>query len=233
MKMFSLRTIIDDILLIVRNNNISESEDLSRDQIAAWVMQYKAYLAKKEADKDEETGEDDEVNDSLSSTVGPLELILDPDAEGDCCCDESCCCHTIRKRTKDKINTAEDSADDIISVHENNGCIIQYMHKMRKHYHHFRRYTWAEPTCWFENGYIYIEGMGIDDLDSIYVEGIMDPTQDADDEDGITIPGWMIPDIKKAIMTNELAFMLKRPSDDDNNSTLASVKPNGPQDKEK
>jgi len=38
MKMFSLRTIIDDILLIVRNNNISESEDLSRDQIAAWVM---------------------------------------------------------------------------------------------------------------------------------------------------------------------------------------------------
>jgi hypothetical protein len=31
MNIFSLRTIIDDILLIVRNNNISESEDLSRD----------------------------------------------------------------------------------------------------------------------------------------------------------------------------------------------------------
>jgi len=30
MNVFSLRTIIDDILLIVRNNNISESEDLSR-----------------------------------------------------------------------------------------------------------------------------------------------------------------------------------------------------------
>jgi len=45
--MFSLRTIIDDILLLVRNNNISESEDLSRDQIASWIIQYKAYLAKK------------------------------------------------------------------------------------------------------------------------------------------------------------------------------------------
>ena len=54
----------------------------------------------------------------------------------------------------------------------------------------------------------------------------------ADTEDDITIPGWMIPDIKKAILTNELAFMIKRPSDDSNNSTLASVKPNGPQDKE-
>jgi hypothetical protein len=48
MNMFSLRTIIDDILLIVRNNNISESEDLSRAQIAAWVMQYKAFLAKRQ-----------------------------------------------------------------------------------------------------------------------------------------------------------------------------------------
>lgn len=233
MKMFSLRTIIDDILLIVRNNNISESEDLSRDQIAAWVMQYKAYLAKKQQEKDEEDGDDDEPDETLSSTIGPLELILDPDAEDDSCCDDSCCCHIIRKRTKDKVNTIEDSADDIISVHDVYGCVIQYMHKMRRHYHSFRRYTWSEPTCWFENGYIYIQGNGIDELDKIYVEANIDPTQDADDEDDVIIPGWMIPDIKKAIMTNELAFMLKRPSDDSNNSTLASVKPNGPQDKEK
>ena len=52
MKTFSARTLIDDILLIVRNNNISESEDMSRDQILSWIMQYKAYLSKKENDKD-------------------------------------------------------------------------------------------------------------------------------------------------------------------------------------
>ena len=33
MKLFTLNAIIDDILLLVRNNNISESEDLSRAQI--------------------------------------------------------------------------------------------------------------------------------------------------------------------------------------------------------
>jgi hypothetical protein len=65
MDMFSLRTIIDDILLIVRNNNISESEDLSRDQIAAWVLAYKAFLAKKQQDKDKETGEDADNDDSM------------------------------------------------------------------------------------------------------------------------------------------------------------------------
>jgi hypothetical protein len=37
----SLKELIDDILLIVRNNNISESEDLSRDQIAVWIKAYK------------------------------------------------------------------------------------------------------------------------------------------------------------------------------------------------
>ena len=34
----SLNTIIDDILLIVRDNNISESENLSRIQIEQWIL---------------------------------------------------------------------------------------------------------------------------------------------------------------------------------------------------
>jgi hypothetical protein len=42
----------------------------------------------------------------------------------------------------------------------------------------------------------------------------------------------MVPPIKQLILRNELAFMLNRPSDDSNNSTLASVKPHGPQDDE-
>jgi hypothetical protein len=53
MKLFSLRTLIDDILLMIRNNNISESEDFSRAQIRAWIMQYKAALIKKANDNAE------------------------------------------------------------------------------------------------------------------------------------------------------------------------------------
>nr|DAV06139.1 MAG TPA: hypothetical protein [Bacteriophage sp.] len=52
-------------------------------------------------------------------------------------------------------------------------------------------------------------------------------------EDDIIIPAWLIPNIKTNILKNELSFMLNRPSDDSNNATLASVKPNGPQDAEK
>ena len=228
MKMFSLRTIIDDILLIVRNNNISESEDLSRAQIASWVIQYRAYLAKKQAEQDEQTGDDTEPSDTIdSTTIGPLELEdWNNSAEDDCC-------GYMFKKTKEKVLTTEDSESDIISVYDQNYCPIQYMYNQRKHVHRFRRYTYNEPTCWFDNGYIYIEGSNMDNIESIYVTGNIDPEGYADGEDDVTIPGWRIPDIKKAIMTNELAFMFKRPSDDSNNSTLSNVKPNGPQDKEK
>ena len=228
MKMFSLRTIIDDILLIVRNNNISESEDLSRAQIASWVIQYRAYLAKKQAEQDEQTGDDTEPSYTINSTtIGPLELEdWNNSAEDDCC-------GYMFKKTKEKVLTTEDSESDITSVYDQNYCPIQYMYNQRKHFHRFRRYTYNEPTCWFDNGYIYIEGSNLDNIESIYITGNIDPEGYANGEDDVTIPGWMIPDIKKAIMTNELAFMLKRPSDDSNNSTLSSVKPNGPQDKEK
>ena len=132
MKTFSARTLIDDILLIVRNNNISESEDLSRDQVLSWIMQHKAYLSKKEDDKDSETGDDEDPDDSQLSTIGPLELIDDPipGSEDDCCCH----CST-RKRTKKKLYTMEDSSDDIVSVTDVSGCVIQIMNKSRKHYH--------------------------------------------------------------------------------------------------
>ena len=228
MKMFSLRTIVDDILLIVRNNNISESEDLSRAQISAWVMQYRAYLSKKQIQQDEQTGDDVEPADTIdTTTIGPFELEDWNNPNKDECCDY------MFKKTKKKVLTTENSEKDIVSVYDQNYCTIQYMYNQRKHFHRFRRYTYNEPTCWFDDGYIYIEGSNLDDIESIYITGNIDPEGYAKGEEDVTIPGWMIPDIKKAIMTNELAFMLKRPSDDSNNSTLSSVKPNGPQDKEK
>ena len=64
----SLNTIIDDILLIVRDNNISESENLSRIQIEQWIHQYRAYLIKQDLDK----GRD--INPEYVQTIGPLHI---------------------------------------------------------------------------------------------------------------------------------------------------------------
>ena len=47
----SLKTLTDDILLMVRNNNISESEDFSRAHVHAWINAYRAKLWKDELDR--------------------------------------------------------------------------------------------------------------------------------------------------------------------------------------
>lgn len=226
MNFFSLRTLIDDILLIIRNNNISESEDFSRAQIAAWILAYKSMLIKQDQDKKKEDSNDDNPDDSLQKMIGPIELVDEPSLDDTC---------LYRKRTKDKIPTLMgDSADNLISVSDQEGCVIQFMNEKRRHYHYFRKYTFGEITCWFENGYVYVQGYtDLGQLKYIWITGVFqgDDGDDAE-EDNVNIPGWMIPNIKKMIFENELRFMLNRPSDDSNNSTLASVKPNGPQDQE-
>lgn len=227
MNMFSLRTVVDDILLIVRNNNVSESEDLSRDQIASWVAQYKANLFKKQKDEAEQSGIEAD-DDSLQSTIGPLEL--------EDVIDENSGQPSLVHKKKTKVRLPEllgGSKDCVVSVDGRTGCPIQQMDEKRRHFHYFRRYTFAEPTYYYEDRYLYIEGENIDDIKAITLTGVFVENPNATSEDEVYIPGWMIPEIKKAVMTNDLSFMLKRPSDDSNNSSIASVKPHGPQDQEK
>lgn len=219
----SLKELIDDILLLVRNNNISESEDLSRTQIANWIKAYKAAIIKKKQDKDD-SEDNDEVDDSMTKTVGPLELedVLAPDGE-----------ELYTKRTKNEIpNVLNDSAQNILAVFDQEGCQIQPMNEFRRHFHYFRKYTFGELTYRYDDKRIYIQGLvDKNELKYINVSGIFEDSDD-EDEENISIPAWMVPPIKNNIFKNELAFMLRMPSDDSNNATLASVKPHGPQDAE-
>ena len=73
MTYISLREFIDDILLIVRNNNISESEDLSRHQIAVWIRAYKQMILKDRLDKQKEQAIDDEL---LEDYIDDIFIIL-------------------------------------------------------------------------------------------------------------------------------------------------------------
>ena len=217
--MFSLRTVIDDILLIVRNSNISESEDLSRVQIASWILSYKAQFIKQFNDKNNSKSNGTDTDDSYLKTIGPLEL------QDEKSLDET---KLYLKRTIKEIpQLTDNSADSIVSVQDQSGCVLQFMHDKRRHFHYFRRYTFGEMTYYYENGYIYVCGTAdLNKLKYIWVTGSFTPDGDDDvDEDDIIIPGWMIPMIKESILKTELAFMLNRPSDDINDSSLANVKP--------
>lgn len=226
--MTSLRTLIDDILLIVRNNNISESEDLSRSQIAAWIWHYKRQLKKEEKDKkQQEDGNDDYVDEELAKTAGPLQLEMVPSLD---------CNPSFVRRTIDELKDLyEGDAANIVSVTDQEGCTIQPMNKQRRHFHWHRKYTGRDLTFYYSNGRIYIQG----NYDKMYLGNIWikylaeDQLDENVDEDEVEIDGWMIPKIKERIFKNELSFMVRMPSDDDNNATLDGIKPHGPQDQEK
>lgn len=227
MKLFTLRSIVDDILLMIRNNNVSESEDFSRAQIALWVLAYKAAILKRKQEKDKEAGKSDEdEDDDIMKTIGPVELV-DEESLDDTC--------LYRKRTKDKLPELSGSSDcSIISVQDQEGCPIQKMNEKRRHFHFFRKYTFGELAWWYEDEYVYLEGLtDLNRLRYIWISGVFTGADSNVDEDDVKIPGWMIPDIKQMIIKNELGFILQMPSDDDNNSTIASVKPRGPQQDEK
>ena len=238
----SLREIVDDILLIVRNNNISESEDFSRGSIIAWVKAYKSKLHKDRMDQLKEQAKqgqilpEDMVDDYFITRkeTGPMELEEVP-SDSDI--------PTFTRRTVDKLeNIFNNDERSILAVHDQNGEVLQYTNHVKRHYQYFRKYTFGELTAYYkDDGHIYVQGVSDQNmLKYIYVLAIYeDPDEledeesgDDPDEDDIKIPGWMVPPIKEAIMKNELAFMLNRPSDDGNNATLASVKPHGPQDDE-
>lgn len=230
MKIHSLRTLIDDILLLVRNNNISESEDLSRAQIRAWVIQWKAYLIKQYHDQNDQLSEDEGSDDSLTETKGPIELEIVPSLDAN---------NLYTRRTKNKIEgLVDDSADSIISITDQSGYPIQYMPQERRKFHWFRKYTRAELTYYYEDGRVYIQGNeDCMKLKYIWITGIWLDNDDDQSEDDIEIPTWMIPQIKQLIIKNELSFMLRMPSDDTNNATLQGIKPaqinNGNQYQEK
>ena len=243
MAKISLRVLTDDILLLVRNNNISESEDLSISHIHSWIKAYKNQLWKQERDRlkalarqgalDEETLADNEFIKRVE--IGPLELEEVPSKSD---------VPTFTKRTVDVIPDVMDNAEgSILAIHDQQGEVIQYMNHIRRHYQYWRKYTFGEMTAYYmDNGHIYVQGLvDEDELKYIYVLYLLevkDDTADGEDEDDpvdeddVEIPAWMVPPIKKLILTNELAFMLNRPSDDSNNATLVSVKPHGPQDDE-
>lgn len=249
----SLKEIIDDILLLVRNSNISESEDLSRSHIAAWIDHYRRMLWKKHLDElkeQEKRGVDiEDLVDGefliLKETLHHLVPVESKDPHG----------NTFTKRTE--TYTDEDGTEypgeleniysnkwtSILAVHDENGENIQYVNHIRRHYQYYRKYTFGEMTAYYmDDKHIYVQGLqDQNQLEWIYVLAVYEvPVDDANeedvedpDEDDVQIPTWMVPDIKKLIFNNELAFMINRPSDDTNNATLDGIKPHGPKEDEK
>ena len=202
----TLNQLIDNVLLIARNNNVAESEHLSRAQIEKWILSYRAMLIKQDIDKDRD------INDLYITTIEPIHLEKQEKVPG-----------YFTYIGDEELPKLIDFnfRPGVVAVRDMFGNIIQIGNKTKAKLQKYRKATCKDYIAWVKGNKIYVEG---DDnqLEYISVDVIAeDPTEikscfDPDKE--FPIPAAMIPTITQMILEKELRVMLTMPSDDINNA---------------
>ena len=202
----TLNQLIDNILLIARNNNIAESEHLSRIQIEKWIIGYRAMLIKQDIDK----GRD--INELYLTTIEPIHLDREETVPG----------YFTYVGDKELPKLIDfNYRPGVINVRDMFGNIIQIGSRTKAKLQKYRKATCKDYIAWVKNNRIYVDGDS-NQLEYISVDVIAeDPTElnacfDPDNE--FPIPSAMIPTITQMILERELRFMITMPSDDTNDA---------------
>lgn len=202
----SLNNLIDNVLQIARNNNVAESEHLSRHQIALWISYYRAYLIKQWIDKDRE------IDEMFTQTIEPIHLDKVEISPGKIV--------YVGDKELPKL-IAFNNRSGVIAVRDMYGNIIQVGNYTKAKLQKYRKATCADYIAWVKGDKIYVEGDS-NQLEYISVDVIAENPEDLkscfDPDDEYPVPGSMIPTIIQMILTNELRTMITMPSDITNNS---------------
>lgn len=206
----TLNSLIDDILLIVRNSNISASENINRAQIEQWLSQYRSKLIKDEMDRNKSKKISEEF--VTHKTNVELEKVYDTSSQ------------TCQFRTSIEIPKLISTAytNGLLYVTDPVGNEIQIVPYTRQSKQKYRKYTCKDYTAVYKDNRVYVDGPG--NLTQINF-GIIpeDPGSLSDDCDfpnsPYPVPAHRLDELKKLIFQSELNFMLGRPTDMTNDST--------------
>ena len=205
----TLSNLIDNILQIARNNNVVESEHLSRHQIALWIHYYRAFMIKQWIDRERLL---DDIDEMFIQTIEPIHLDKVETSPGKIV--------YVGDRELPKLIKFNKRVG-VVAVRDMHGNLIQLGSYTKAKLQKYRKATCADYIAWVKGNKIYVEGDS-NLLEWISVDVIAeDPTDlgdcwDPDDE--YPIPGAMIPTIVQLIMERELNVMVRMPSDTTNNS---------------
>ena len=202
----TLNELIDNILLIARNSNVSESEHLSRVQIEKWIIYYRAMLIKQDIDK----GRD--INEQYITTLGPIHLDKVENSDG-----------SIQYKGDQELPQLIDFnyRTGVVSVKDAYGNLIQLGNQTKSKFQKHRKTTCNDYIAWIKNNNIYVQNID-NQLEYIYLDIIAaDPTElKACFNSDVTfpIPQAMIPNLVSIILDRELKMLVQMPSDTINNS---------------
>lgn len=197
----TLNQLCDDVLLEARNNNIAESEKLSKRQVELWIKSYRAMLIKQKLDRKEPL--DSMFTQTIRMHVDKIEK--DPghiEYMGD-------------KELPTLLNTKWFTG--LISVKDAYGNIIQVGDETKMKFQKYRKYTCKDYIAYKKNNRVYVEG-DANTLEYIDVDVIAeDPTENKlcynPSKDEYPLPVYMWPTIKDLIFSKDIYTMFQQQSD--------------------
>lgn len=197
----TLQNMVDDILLEARNNNIAESEKLSKHQIILWIKSYRSMLIKQKIDKGEN------IDDMFTQTIRMhLSKVQDGAGHYEYISDEE-----LPTLLSTKHLTG------LISVKDTFGNIIQVSNETVMKYQRYRKYTCADYIAYKKGNKICVEGNSnmLEYIDAKVI--VEDPTDEKacynPETDEYPMPNYMWPTIKDLIFNKDLNWMIRQASD--------------------
>lgn len=208
MKLNTLNSIIDDILLELRNSSVAESEHISRIQIEQWINNYRAMLIKQDIDK----GRDINPLYVQSIPCVHLDKVDQPSGHTEFISDIE-----LPKLIDFHFRTG------LVYVKDMFGNLIQIGNETKMKYQKYRKYTCGDYIAYLKNNRVYVEAPGQDNtLEWVEVGVIAENPTELDEcydpDSPYPVPAHMIATIKDLIFSKELNIMHQMPSDETNNS---------------
>ena len=230
MKFVSLNTIINDLLLIVRGAQVSQSEPISRRQVENWVHQYRSLLLSRELDKG------NAPNPDYIQEIPFLKLEETP----------------IEGTSKSLTSTYIDSGDMVLRTelelpktidlnHKSgftyvglpNGKELQLVPESRQRWQEYKKYTSKEFLVYLKNNKLHVTIPKEEGIPThLHVRGVFEiPTEVGrfinpenntpyfNLDSPYPIPNNLISPLKQMILESELNITVSSPSDSKNDSS--------------
>lgn len=207
MKLNTIDSIIDDILLEMRRNNITESESYSRNQIEQWIIQYRMFLIK------------EIVNNKLplssnfyQAFIVPIKdsiRVEHPNSDG----------YISKSSIKIPEYITSDLGEKFISSYDQYGNEIQIMSKKRSSISRFNRHkNDMSKTAYIDRNLIYNVdskyAIDIVEIGGVFINPCEVPGYNYNN-DMYPIDPSMLPRLKQMIFQGELKFNLVPDTEND------------------
>ena len=223
----SLNTTIQDLFNMIRNSNIAESENISKNQVEQWVHQYRSILLKQDLDKNRYINQNyvQEINGLEMVAVNTGYLVNDQFGGIDVLVSSTRIPKTIDLHFK----------TGIVMITTVDGREIQLMPESRAIRQFDRKWTSDDMVAFMREDMLYLLGADMDNIEMVNVKVLLEnPTEigevltitgyhDYNRNEPYHMPATMIPIMKEMIMAKELGIMINQTPDIVNDGTESAL----------